>query len=453
MTSDEKNIIIQQIREIYLNSKSNDLRTNVENYFIPCKDEKWQNAEIPTPVYLIDEMLDTIPQEFWTKPQKVFEPCCGKGNFVLGIFDKFYNGLKFSIPDVQERCDTILTKCLYFADLTSLNVFITTQLLLFHINSYTRSDTNHLSLNSYVGDTLSLDIVQHFNIYAFDAVIGNPPYNKSKNHVYKGGHGGKSLWDKFVFFTLENFLVEYGYLLFVHPPAWRKPEHYLWKIMSNKQILFLKSYSESDGLNIFGCSTMVDYYLLENTFVYKNTLFYGQDGITYNIKLNHLKFLPSGCVNEIQKILGVNEVIYSRSCYGTDKKNVIYSSSHYDTRKICINKQLNNNFIYPVVHSMTKKNGLVFVYSNEDKGHFGVSKVILSFGRHQYPYNDWEGKFGMSHNCFGLEIKNKEEGDYIVKAVNSEKFKEILKYTKWSTFQTDWRMFKYFKIDFWDEFI
>jgi hypothetical protein len=102
---------------------------------------------------------------------------------------------------------------------------------------------------------------------------------------------------------------------------------------------------------------------------------------------------------------------------------------------------------------MTKKNGLVFVYSNQNKGHFGVSKVILSFGRHQYPYNDWEGKYGMSHNCYGLEIQNKEEGDRIIKAINSKKFKEILKYTKWSTFQTDWRMFKYFKVDFWKEFM
>jgi tRNA1(Val) A37 N6-methylase TrmN6 len=56
-----------------------------------------------------------------------------------------------------------------------------------------------------------------FNISAFDAVIGNPPYNKSKGNVYKGGHGGKSLWDKFVLITLENLLVEYGYLLFVAP--------------------------------------------------------------------------------------------------------------------------------------------------------------------------------------------------------------------------------------------
>ena len=59
----------------------------------------------------------------------------------------------------------------------------------------------------------------------------------------------------------------------------------------------------------------------------------------------------------------------------------------------------------------------------------------------------------MSQICYGLKINSKEEGDKIVEAINSIKFKEILKYTKWSTFQTDWRMFKEFKPDFWKEFI
>ena len=74
---------------------------------------------------------------------------------------------------------------------------------------------------------------------------------------------------------------------------------------------------------------------------------------------------------------------------------------------------------------MTKKDGLGFVYSKEDKGQFKVPKVILSFGEFQYPHNDWEGKYGMSQICYGLEISSKEEGDNIVNAINSDKFKEI----------------------------
>lgn len=99
--------------------------------------------------------------------------------------------------------------------------------------------------------------------------------------------------------------------------------------------------------------------------------------------------------------------------------------------------------------NVEKEEGLGFVYSSEDKGHFGMPKVILSFGEFQYPYNDWKGEYGMSQICYGLKINNKEEGDNIISAINGNKFKDILKYTKWSTFQTDWRMFNYFKPDFW----
>lgn len=95
--------------------------------------------------------------------------------------------------------------------------------------------------------------------------------------------------------------------------------------------------------------------------------------------------------------------------------------------------------------------GIGCVWSSvDDKGHFGVSKVLLTFGRHQYPYNDYKGEYGMSQIIYGLPIKNKKEGDDIVKAINSSTFKDILKYSKWNIFNTEWRMFNYLRKDFYD---
>jgi hypothetical protein len=239
--------------------------------------------------------------------------------------------------------------------------------------------------------------------------------------------------------SLNEWVDDKKYLLFIHPPSWRKPEHYLWDILGKKQMLYLKNFTEENSKKIFSCSTIVDYYVLKNTKIYKETIIDGQDGKTYSIHLKDWNFLPSGDFDTIRQILGRNEVLYSRTIYGTDKKNITKTQTEMNP--------------LPVVHNMTKKDGLGFVYSSEDKGHFGVSKVILSFGRHQYPYNDWKGEYGMSQICYGLKINSKEEGDKIVEAINSAKFKEILKYTKWSTFQTDWRMFKEFKKDFWKLFL
>jgi len=402
----------------------------------PKKKEKKENGEVFTPLFLVHEMLDKLDEAyikeygksiFSEEEFKWLDPAVGIGNFPVVVYQRLMKGLQ--IPNEEERRQHILEHMIYAAELTPKNVSA--------YNTIFCGDT--YKLNMYEGDTLNMDVKKEFGVDKFDVVMGNPPYNKSKDGVLKGGYGGRSLWDLFVVKSLNEWVDDKKYLLFIHPPSWRKPEHYLWDILGKKQMLYLKNFTEENSKKIFSCSTIVDYYVLKNTKIYKETIMDGQDGKTYSIHLKDWNFLPSGDFDTIRQILGRNEVLYSRTIYGTDKKNITKTQTEMNP--------------LPVVHNMTKKDGLGFVYSSEDKGHFGVSKVILSFGRHQYPYNDWKGEYGMSQICYGLKINSKEEGDKIVEAINSAKFKEILKYTKWSTFQTDWRMFKEFKPDFWKEFL
>jgi hypothetical protein len=133
---DNNDEIVNNIREIYSVAPAHKLRQLIAKHFIPTEHEKKGNAEVPTPVNLVDEMLNVVPLEFWSEPRKVFEPCCGKGNFVLGIFDRFYKGLEVLYPDSEERCRVIMTECIYYVDLTALNVFITTEILKCHVQSY-----------------------------------------------------------------------------------------------------------------------------------------------------------------------------------------------------------------------------------------------------------------------------------------------------------------------------
>lgn len=203
--------IVNNIREIYSIAPANKLRELIEKHFIPTNDEKKQNAEVPTPVKLVDDMLNSTPLEFWKKPQKVFEPCCGKGNFVLGIFDRFYKGLEEMYPDEIERCRVIMTECIYYADLTALNVFITTEIMKCHVQSYCGLDELDFEFNNYTGDTLELNIEDEWNIHLEDvSIIGNPPYSTdpSKSDT-------KPLYDKFIEKYIGGKL-----LLFVVPSRW-----------------------------------------------------------------------------------------------------------------------------------------------------------------------------------------------------------------------------------------
>jgi len=203
--------IVNNIREIYSIAPANKLRELIEKHFIPTNGEKKQNAEVPTPVKLVDDMLNSTPVEFWKKPQKVFEPCCGKGNFVLGIFDRFYKGLEEMYPDEIERCRVIMTECIYYADLTALNVFITTEIMKCHIQSYCGLDELDFEFNNYTGDTLELNIEDKWNISLEEvSIIGNPPYSTdpSKSDT-------KPLYDKFIEKYIGGKL-----LLFVVPSRW-----------------------------------------------------------------------------------------------------------------------------------------------------------------------------------------------------------------------------------------
>jgi hypothetical protein len=108
------------------------------------------------------------------------------------------------------------------------------------------------------------------------------------------------------------------------------------------------------------------------------------------------------------------------------------------------------DFIYPVVHTMTRR-GLGLWYSNTaTRGHFGVPKVILNFNEKLYPYLDYAGEYGMGQFSFGLPTGGSvAEGEAMVRALNSPRFTAIVRATKWGAYQTDRRMFEYFREGWW----
>jgi hypothetical protein len=51
-------------------------------------------GEVHTPIHLIDEILDAIPQSAFTHSEwKWLEPSAGAGNFALGLYLRLLKGL------------------------------------------------------------------------------------------------------------------------------------------------------------------------------------------------------------------------------------------------------------------------------------------------------------------------------------------------------------------------
>jgi hypothetical protein len=418
-----------------------EMKQYIEKHLTIHSKEKNKYGEVFTPSILIDEFYNNLPQKIWKNPyMKWLEPSCGRGNFFVIAYYRLMKGLENWEPNEFKRRNHIIQNMLHMVEINPKNVKI---------------------LKDIFGNNANIhqeNFLTYKNTEKYDIIIGNPPYQEEKTEKdqRKGGHGIKILWDKFIVKSLDQ-LSEKGYLCFITPAAWRKPQHYLYKKMTKEnKMVYLHIYGKEQGKKIFNILHRFDMYIIQNVIPDENyfTTIIDELDQTYNIKWKEWPFIPNYYFEEIKKILipithttqdhsSMHPITYQPK---QENINIIYSSSLYDTRKLKENKT--KEYKYPVVHSINKS-GVVYWYTNDNtKGHFHISKVLLNFNMSQYPINDYEGKYGMSQLTFGIPIQSKKEGDEIIKAINSEIFKEIIKATKWGVFQTDWRMFLYFRNDF-----
>jgi hypothetical protein len=303
--------------------------------------------------------------------------------------------------------------------------------------------------HSHVGDTLELDVVEKWGVEEFHAVIGNPPYQNFQESNGKRG-GGDLLWNKFVIVFLKQ-IIKNGYLLFIHPSGWRKPESEhskykgLFELMTKKnQMLYLEIHNTADGIKTFGCGTRYDWYVLQNTPLYKNTTIKDENGDIKELNLKEWEFLPNYNFTNIYNILNRN----NESC------NILFNVSLYETRKKWVSNINNAEFKYPLIHATLKDNKIRYYYTNDNtKGFFGISKIIFGETGINTPILDINGEYGMTQQTMAIQIDNIEEGENIKNALMCTKFKEVINACMWSNYRIDWRLFTMFRKDFWKEFI
>ncbi len=277
----------------------------------------------------------------------------------------------------------------------------------------------------------------------FKVIVGNPPYQA--NQVAKGKRGGGALlWPHFLKMSLQHVEKD-GYVCLVHPALWRKPEHFLWDEMKSRQIEYLEIHNTKDGQATFGAGTRYDWYVLQNSANTSKTIIVDENGKVHNIDLQNLDFLANYCIDDINKILAKD---------GEDTVDILYSRSNYGNDKAWMSREKDREYRYPCVHATNKK-GIKYLYSSTNKnGFFGTSKVIFGdSGVNCKSIIDMKGKYGLTEHAFGITVKSMQEAKKVKNALDSEKFTEILKACIWSNFAIEWRVFKYFRKDFWKDFV
>ena len=441
--------VLDDIFDIYARSNPKELRNIIEKHFIPTQEQRKKNAEIPTPVACVDEMIDTLPCGYFKQKNKTFEPCCGKGNFVLAIFEKLFDGLS-DISDEVERCRIIIEECLYFADLDPVNVYITKELLMCHaiykLGEDTWSDWGkvlqicNFNYKCKVGNTLELDINKEWGINGFDAIIGNPPYEKYKET------GDNKLYLEFFKKSIE-MINDHKYILYITPI---NIKNYLTVLDKNREyvidmykVLYMAINTPNKHFKNVG--NFFTYFLLQKEIVAESEI--------------KFKYLRGGVEEETITIFKKGMLLPLCSTYSDidilKKTTNIYESIHenYDVHKSLYdngknkmtqqrirkqhltNGQISNTYTtdykYKIIDKIGKRNPYpgIYYYNKTKMKDYGLPKTILCTGGDLSPSYDSAGIYNISDNMLYILTKSQEEFNIIKLLIYSKLFNYLCKVT------------------------
>jgi hypothetical protein len=351
---------------------------------------------------------------------------------VLGIFDRFYKGLEEMYPDEIDRCRVIMTECIYYADLTALNIFITTEIMKCHVQSYCGLYELDFEFNKYTGDTLELKIETYFDINGFNAVIGNPPYQE--NDETGKSKGGTNLYTKFINFSFSN-LIENGYLTFITPISWLGPStnvqmgnDILHNIFLKYDILYLNL---NECKKHFNVGSTFSYYTIKKsindnnitqiTSEYKKKI----DCTKLNLKnYRHLKFLPIHITIETLEL--VNNVINNKHKIKIDRCRILDTS----TKKGKLHLKLNEdeNFKYKTYHTTTK-----IYYSDIKLELYDDTKILLNMSGYLKP--EICSECNVTESKFYIKT-NENDAKLLIKLLKSNNIQQYLELCKYSGFNS-----------------
>jgi len=374
-----------------------------------------------TPIDFVINQVEKVPIDYSNPNLKFFFPAAGHGTYAIVIFWKLFYGLSEIFIEEEKRSRHILKNMLYLNEINSW---------------HNRQLFKQGFLNVYHGDLLKYETDMKF-----DVIVGNPPFQEKV-----GNRKTEPLWNKFVL-KVFDMVKDGGYVSLVHPSGWRSSKgkfKKIQKLILNENLLYLSMNDFNEGFKVFGVGTNFDYYVVQKSEDYNQTIISDVDGNQTITNLKGMEFIPNGLFEKFNNIIAKD---------GEEKVNVLYSRSQYGTDKSNMSRILTGNNIYPCVYTITQKDGINLFYSDvRGDIHFDVPKVIWSNGLGTYPIVDSEGTYGLTQFSYGI-VDSVENLENIKIAMESEEFIELMSYVKYTNNKYDYKIISTFKKDFWREFI
>lgn len=343
---------------------------------------------------LVNEMLDQLPTEMWTSSTTTFfDPAIGGGQFVREI-ERRLRANGHSDANIKER--------VYGCEASRLNVK-------FALNKY-----------KLVGNYVVCDfLTQDFKGMKFDVIVGNPPYQSSKEN-------SDQLWPLFTEAVI-NMTKDDGHVGFIIPDTWTSGTRSV--MISGRKNLLTEVFNTLDVkvLNFDvkkyfpGIGSGFSAFVLQKTVSKSKTKF-----ITpieqFDFDITGLKYIPKTIdiitLNIVKKVTDHNKKCVYFKFYGkTNNLNLID------------NKDKSHKFEY----SNTSSNHPT-KWGNVPGQGFGKKKVIYAYmgSKQKFEY-DMEGDISLMYNGRAYELN----ADCTVDGLRSyfeSKLVQFLNKDKWSQY-------------------
>jgi hypothetical protein len=384
----------------------NEVMDYITSQLKPKDKERHLYGEVFTPLGLINEMLDTLPNDVWNNETlKWLDPANGIGNFPITIFVRLYNGfttkdggynpgLKNVITNDDDRCNHIINNMLYMVELNKNN--IETSKGLFK-KLAPNIEPNIIQMDKTDGFLADVDMIFPNGIVnEFDIIVGNPPYNngvirsasatnKTKQKLKDLGienNKHKDIWIKFVKKILCFHLKKDAFLLFINPLNWFKPGRtHIHTDMLKYQIHNIRIYNIYQSEKLFSGFGKINtaYYLLQNAPSYTTTRIIDIYGNIDIVKLNSKSII----------ILAANSIFFKIQ----EKLSLIYEGDSYKRLSLDIKKC--NGGDNKQLHKISQSGNISFVKTDRLHPDYNKSKIFLSGFNYPRYYYDKVGEYGI----------------------------------------------------------
>jgi hypothetical protein len=448
-------IVISKKEQYHTIHEPDKLLVFINSELTPKEKEKKENGEVFTPVPLVEEMVDKLDEAYkrehgksiFSEPAfKWLDPAVGIGNFPVIVYQRLMEGLKPVITDDEERRKHILENMLYMVEISDKSIYI--------LNKIFCGDTYKLNIHngSFLDGKCRYD-------FMFDIILGNPPYNPPKTET---GSSGNSIWQQFV---IKSFYMikEKGFLLFIHPPGWKKPtdeifdpiklgilngEYYkydkktgkqtikqirqgqVWQVLrenGNFSFIYTNDQKNKKIKGYIPYFPAVDYYVYQKngnkTTCNTKNIFLGETIESTGVQLNYaLNYLPNLITNQTQHIL------HKVTTKEGDKPNF---KAGIDPRGFESKEKGSIKYIYDA-----SAKGPNYTFYSEKSPNVDISKIILNenggINGYYSKFIDESEHIGVLHHTLLFPIQ-KDKGIKVESLFNTDLVKFIFLITQYTS--------------------